>query len=162
MESRYQKLSEVKLHPWQKSVIDAIEGHEDLRESEQYQGVSDYAINSNLGIVLSMPKGSGHTFLCNYIAAKYPTMLVYSKMKHYVELAQRFSLHQDTDTISLFEIYYALHKPGLQVPSVEYMDIKRRFEGKRVCVVDNGLSLSDELKTFLYNVSQGIVILLGH
>jgi hypothetical protein len=157
-----QKIETVALHGWQQNIIDCIEKHDELRDSEQYQGLSDYSVNRSLGIVAAFPRGSGHTFLANYIASVYPSVLLYNKMGDYIDVTKTFPLHNNTDTISTFEIYYALHKPDLRTPSPEYLDIRARFQQKKVVVVDKGLSLPDDVKHFLYDAAQGIVIFLGH
>lgn len=160
--AKYLKPEGVTLQGWQKNIIDAIENHEDARESEQYQGLADYSVNRSLGIVAAYPRGSGHTFLANYIASVYPTALIYNKMGDYIDVTKTFPLHPDTDTISTFEIYYALHKPDLRLPNPDYLDLRNRFQQKRVVVVDKGLAVHDDIKHFLYDVAQGIVIILGH
>jgi hypothetical protein len=152
----------VTLKPWQQDVFDMIDRHEECRESDQYQGIADYSVNKALGAIVALPKQSGHTFLANYIANKYPTLLVYDTMAHYQSLTARFSLNEATDTISKFEIFYALTSPSVHQPSPEFMQLRERFKNKKVVVIDNGLSVSDDIKSFIYSIAQGIVIVLGH
>jgi hypothetical protein len=147
---------------WQKQVIITIDGHEELRDSDQYQGVAEFNINRSLGVSIAMPRGSGHTYLSNFIASKYPSVLVYDTMKHFQQLTSRFPLHTNTDTISKYEIFYGLNKPDVRQPSPEFMAMRERFLNKKVIVVDNALSVSDDIKNFIYSVSNGIVVLLGH
>lgn len=150
------------LYGWQQNVIDCIEKHTEQRESEQYQGLSDYSVNRSLGLTVAYPRKSGHTYLVNYIASLYPCVLVYNKMSDYMDLIKNFPLHNNTDTLSTFEIYYALHKPDLRTPSPDYLDLRARFQNKKVVICDQGLSVPVEVRDFLFDVSQGIVIFLGH
>lgn len=159
---KHPKIEEVKLSGWQQNIVDAIETHDESRDSEQYQGLSDYSVNRSLGVVVAYPRQSGHTFLANYIAAKYPSVLIYRKMEDFKHMTARFQLHAGTDTLSMFEIYYALHKPDLMQPTPEFMELSKRFDGKRVIILDNGMSAPEDVKNFLYQVAQGIVIILGH
>ena len=150
------------LRPWQKDVFDQIDLYDDRRDSEMYQGMADFAVNKALSVTIAMPKGSGHTFLANYIANALPTLLVYHTMDHYKAITERFALHSNTETISLYEIFYALYKPGTHQPSLETTQIRKKFEGKKVVVIDNALSVPDDLKNFIYDSARGPVILLGH
>lgn len=156
------KVENVKLHGWQADIITAIDNHQSVRESDQYQGIADYKINRSLGINVAMPKGAGHTFLANYIASKYPTMLVYGNMQHYNNVIGRFALHGQTETVSKYEIFYAIRKSDIQMPSAESMQLRDRFQSKQVIVVDNALSVTDEIKDYIYGVSAGCVVMLGH
>ena len=160
--AKQQKPEGVTLYGWQKDIINCIENHAEIRDSEQYQGLADYSVNRALGIVVAYPRGSGHTFLANYIASIYPTALIYNKMSDYISVTKTFPLHPATDTISTFEIYYALHKPDLRMPTPDYLDLRSRFQQKQVVVVDKGLAVHDDVKNFLYDVAQGMVIILGH
>lgn len=157
-----EKLQDVKLHGWQQNIVDAIEKHEEARESEQYQGLADYSINRSLGVVVAYPRGSGHTYLCNYLAAKYPSVLIYRNMEDFKTLSSRFQLHAGTDTMSMYEIYYALHKPDLRQPSPEYLALRKRFDNKKLIILDAAMSAPEDVKNFLYQVAQGIVLFLGH
>ena len=152
----------VKLRSWQQAVYDEIEKHMEMRESEVYAGCSDYQINRDLSIITAFPKGSGHSFLANYIAATMPSILVYKDLNHYTQATGNFPVHTQTDALSIFEIFYALHKPDVRVPNPEYMEIRQRMQSKRVTVVDNFMSLPQGIKDFLYESSSGIIIMLGH
>lgn len=156
------RIDDVDLEGWQEDVIKTIETHDAERENEQWQGVPDYVVNKGTGVTIAFPKGYGHTFLANYIASKYPTLLVYTSMDHYRELSKSFPFHQDTQTVSMHEIFYAVYKPSKAQPTPEFFAIRKKFEGKKVIVVDNALSVSDEIKDLIYNNSPCIVVMLGH
>lgn len=155
-------MNKIKLKPWQAEVISIIDDHARERESEAYQGMSDYDINRNLGISIALPRKSGHTFLANYIASKYACVLVHGDMKNFNTVTATFPLHAGTDCLSMFEIFYAMNKPSLHQPTQDLVDLNSRFDGKKVVVADNGIRIPDEIRNYLYSVSQGIVVLLGH
>lgn len=148
------------LRGWQEDVVKEIALHEEKRDSERMQSLSDFAASQALAVTVAMPRASGHTFLANYIASEYPTLLVYGNMHHYKEVTRLFPLHAGTETISLYEIFFAMYKNG-QHPGAELVEIRKKFDGKKVVVVDNGLSLSLDIKSFIYNSSRGIVVILG-
>jgi len=154
--------SNVTLLGWQQEVIDAIEKHESIRESEPYQGLPEYTVNKHLSVYVRFPRGSGHTFLANFIAHKYPCVVVYGKMSHYRQLTDFFPLHAATETVSQYEIFYAIFKPSNIQPSPDFMEVRQKFVGKKVVIVDNASSLSQDLQDFIYNNSEGIVVFLGH
>jgi hypothetical protein len=63
------------------------------------------------------------------------------------------SLNPGTDMMSVFEIFYTLHKPEQVSPSQDFMDLKSRFSGKQVVIVDNAERVTQEVKNFLMDVS---------
>ena len=71
------------LRPWQKVVVDFIDKHEEFVETEDLQSLSDYDINHASCVTMSLPKYSGHTTMTAYIAANYPTVVIYKNMKHW-------------------------------------------------------------------------------
>jgi hypothetical protein len=152
----------VDLWGWQKDVIAHIEEHEDRRDSEAFQGMPDFTLNKALGITIAFPRGTGHTFLANYIASQYPTLLVYSKMDHYKEVTGHFPLNPLTETISLYEIFFSMYSNNNQHASTDLVDVRKKFDDKKVVVIDKGLSVSDDVKNFIYNSARGIVVILGH
>lgn len=154
------KTSSLELKNWQKDLIVEIEEHEEKRDSQLCQGMADYALNRQLGINLKMPRGSGHTTFANYIAHKYPSMLIYSSMQHYKSITYNFPLHAGTETVSMYEIFYALYK-NPQHPSSEIMEIRNKIKEKKVVVIDNASSVSEDIKNFIYDSAGGIVIMLG-
>lgn len=154
-------LDKIQLYPWQQTVVDKINEHDSLRESEQYQGMPDYTINKALGVSIALPKGSGHTLLSNYIAAKIPSIVVYGNMNHYKEIC-KYPLHPDSETISCYEIFYALYKPDVMSPSKEFLELRQRFNNKKVIVIDNAQSTHNEIKEFLFGVAHGPLVCLGH
>jgi len=150
------------LKGWQQDIFSLIAEYDERKEEEAYQGLADYTINKSLGVTVAMPKGSGHTFLANYIASLHPTLLIYGKMDHYRKITDLFPLHQDTESLSLYEIFFALYKPGTHQPSPELVEIRKKFENKNAVVLDNSLSIPDDIKNFIYDSSRGMVIMLGH
>jgi tRNA A37 threonylcarbamoyladenosine biosynthesis protein TsaE len=154
------KLTTLELRNWQKDVLAEIESHEEKRDSQVCQGMAEYALNKQLGVTIKMPRGAGHTTFANFIANKYPTVLVYGKMDHYKLITSSFPLNTGTETISLYEIFYALYK-NPQHPSAEIMDIRNKIKEKKVVVVDNAASVSEDIKNFIYDSAGGIVIMLG-
>lgn len=161
-ESKEKDLSKVVLFPWQESVMLAIKRYSEMKESDEYQGISDFSLNRELGVRITMPRSAGHTFLANYIGAKLPTMMVYKTLNDYHNLSNTFALHPSTETISSYEIFYALHKPGVHIPNPEVLEIRDRIINKQVVVIDEAMSVSDDVKNFLLEVSPCIVIMLGH
>jgi hypothetical protein len=153
---------DVELRDWQKSVIAAIDSQDEFRDSEQYQGLSEYAVNKSLGVTAVFPRYSGHTYLANYIAHKYPTLLIYTNMDHFRKLTQLFPLHEGTETVSVYEMFYAVYKPTKHQPSPEFLELKKKFSGKKVVVVDNAQSLLVDMQDLLYNNAQCCVVMLGH
>ena len=144
-----------KLRNWQEDVINEVEQHEEKRNSEQYQGVAEYVTNKSLSVTVAMPKGAGHTFLANYIAGRYPTLLIYGRSDHYKTVTSRFVLHVNTQIISFFEIYYSMYKDSTHHPTPEIVEVRKLFEGKKVFVVDNAQSVGNDVKDFIFNSSQG-------
>lgn len=161
-ETEEKSSGEPTLYGWQQEIINLIDGHETLRDSEQYQGVSEYNTNKELGVTVCLPRSSGHTFLSNYIAHKYPTMLVYGNMPHYREVTGYFPLHPGSDTISVYELFYAAYKPSKHQVSSELLEFKKKLDGKKAIVIDNGMSLQQDLSDLIYNSSNCIVVKLGH
>lgn len=151
-------INSVKLHDWQKAVITEIDLHEKHRDMDQYQDIHEYVVNKELSISIAFPKNSGHTFLSNYVAAKYPSLLVYGKTPHYKSLIANFDLNEKTQVISHYEMYYVLQDGQ---PSMEHNDIKKMFEDKKVVIVDNAQSVHHIVKDFILASSRGIVLFLG-
>lgn len=156
------KSTDAKLLPWQQSVVQQIEKHPEIRDSEAYQGVPEFKINRDLGITVSLPRGSGHSYLANYLAARYPSMLLYHKMDDYKQVTQYFDLHPASETVSVYEIFWALYKPSSHQPSPELADIGKRLKAAHVIVIDNSLSVSEDVKNFVYDTASGIIVMLGH
>lgn len=150
------------LYGWQEDIISSIEAHGEKKDSEQFQGVPEFTLNRALGVSVAYPRGSGHTFLANYIAGKYPSLLVYTTMDHYRAVTKAFPLHKGTETISIYEIFYAMFKPSTHQPSQELAELQKKFENKSVVVVDNGMQVSEDIRNFIYNCARGIVVVLGH
>lgn len=153
---------EVKLYGWQEEVIRCINDHQSARESEQYLGIGEYTVNRALGVVMCLPRSSGHTYLANFIASRYPTLLIYGNMNHYRDVTSTFKLHPQTETVSMYEVFYSVYKPSKHQPTQEMMDMKKKFIGKKAVVVDNALSVPPDLRDLVYNSAQGAVVFLGH
>lgn len=155
-------LATFELDGWMEAVINAIEAHPEKRDSEQYQGLAEYTVNKSLGVTIRFPRNSGHTLLANYIAAKYPTLLIYGNMDHYRKVTGNFPLHPGTETVSMYEVHYAAYKQSNIQPTPEFQELKKKFAEKKVVVVDNAGSVPQDLHDLIYHNSVGIVILLGH
>lgn len=151
----------VTLKGWQQDIIDEIESHDEKRDSQVCQGMADLSLNRSLSVNVAMPRGSGHTFLANYIASVYPSALVYGKMNHYKEVTAKFPLNSNTETFSIYEIFYGMYKQDHQ-PAADLMEIRKKFEDKRVVVVDRAMGVSDDIKNFIYDSARCIVVMLGH
>jgi hypothetical protein len=149
----------VDLRNWQEDLLQEIDAHEEYRNSEQYQGVADYAVNKALSITLCYPRGSGHTFLSSYIASKYPTLLVYGKTAHYKTLTSLFPLNAASNVISHYEIHYSMYKDTNASP--ELVEIQAMFANKKVVVVDNAMSVGHDVRDFILASAQGAVVFLG-
>jgi hypothetical protein len=149
----------VSLTGWQKDVVAIIDSHATLRESQEYQAMPDYVINKELSLSVAFPRQSGHTTFANYLASKYASIVVYRDIKHYLALSQPLQLHQNTDMLSMFEISYVLTE-SVQ-PSLNVEDLKQRFHGKKVVVVDGGESLPARVRSFLLEVATCQVVFLG-
>ena len=161
-EKSFRNIKTVELYPWQKDVIGFIDKHETERDSEKYAGLSDYVVNRELQISVVLPRGAGHTFLSNYIAAKYPSILIYNKLEHYSGLIGNFEINSGTEVISSFEIYYAMHKPSNHQPSQEISEITKKIQSKKIIIVDNSLSVPTDVKDYLLGATRGAIVFLGH
>jgi hypothetical protein len=86
-------------------------------------------------------------------------------MQHYKEVVQEtapvFKNDKTSETISMFEIYYALTKPDTRQPSEELEALTRKVNEKKVIVVDRANRVPQVIKDYLYNTASGIVIMLG-
>jgi hypothetical protein len=156
------RIEDIRLLGWQQAVVDAVEKHDDSRDSEDWVGHPEYKLNKELGVTIAMPRGSGHTLLANYLASKYPSLLIYGDIEHYRKVTGYFGLHQNTETVSVYEIFYSVFRPSQMIPSPEFANIKRRFENKKVIILDNALSVQENIKDVIYNTARGAVVFLGY
>lgn len=148
------------LKGWQNDIIELIEQYEETRDSDQFQGLSDFQLNRQLSATVALPRGSGHTTFANYIASKYPSLLVYGKMDHYKRITGTFALHQDSDTVSIYEIFHAMYKQNGH-PTSDLVELRNKIKSKQVVVIDNALSVSQDMKDFIFDSAGGIIIMLG-
>jgi hypothetical protein len=152
----------VQLKDWQKAVIESIDSYAGKVDAEVFGGMPDYTLNKALGVTMRLPRGSGHSWLANYIASEYPTLIVYGTMEQYEALTRSFPLHKDTETISIYEIFYAVFKPSVQRPTAEFQEIQKKFANKQVIVVDNSESVPPDMCDVIYNTARCSVVMLGH
>lgn len=147
------------LKGWQQDILNEIEAHEEKRESDQYQGLGDYTISRILGVTVAMPRGSGHTTFANLIASRYPTLLVYGRMDHYKRITGTYPLHEQSNTISIYEIFHGMYKSN--GPNVELQTVRDSIAKTKVVVVDNAMSVSEDIRNFIYDSACGLVVMLG-
>ena len=155
------KNQNVILRGWQSDVVNMIQEHESIRGEERYQGVTDWSINKDLAIQVAMPKGSGHTFLANYIASNIPSIIVYKDMANYREFSE-MPFHNDSETASMYEIYFAIHNHNTQGPAQDLLEMNKKMATQKVIVVDNALRLPISVKDYIFSIAQGPIVLLGH
>ena len=139
-----------------------VDEHDETREEESYQGVPDWSINRDLSITAIFPRRAGHTYLASYLASTRPTTLVYRDVPHLKELTDKFPLHPESETISMYEIFFALYKPDIQTPSQEMIEMNKRFQCPRLVVVDNYLRIPHQIRDYIFGLAQGPIVLLGH
>ena len=157
-----QELKGVQLTGWQADVVDAVERHEEIRDGERFQGIPDYQANRQLAIQVVFPKGSGHTYLANYLASEFKAILVYGNAEHLNDLTERFALNPETQTISTFEMFYALFKPDINQPCPELIELNNKFKTRTLIVVDNYLRVPQHVRDYILNTAQGPIVFLGH
>jgi hypothetical protein len=150
------------LYGWQSDVVEKIVEHEERRESEQFQGLAEFHVNRQLSTTIIMPSGSGHTYLANYIASKFPSIVVYGDVKHLNEITERFVLHPQSETVSMYEMFYALFKPDVQQPAPELVELNQKFCTKKVVVVDNFLRVPAHVRDYIMGTVRGPIVFLGH
>lgn len=140
---------------WQKDVIDYLEQDQALRESDTYLGCDLYNVNKELQITVSYPVTVNHTEFAAYLGSKFPCLIVYRDIAHYMELYKTIP-HPETDYISLFEIYFVYSSGEKKLLS----ELNDRFRGKKAVVVDQFEKIPNLVKDFLlYTVNCGIVFL---
>jgi hypothetical protein len=159
---------EIKLKPWQQIVIDEIDKHEEFINSDAFLSLSDYNKNRLSRVHISLPKGSGHTFIAAYIACKYPTAFIYKDMEHWKEICKHSKvdenqLNKNSCVISAYEIS---HDIFCQTPGnySSLNDISKKVADKQVVVIDNATEIIDmfpRVIEWLFTVSTGVIVLLG-
>jgi hypothetical protein len=156
------QLDSVTLSGWQDDIVKMVDEHESVRDDDRYQGVPELAVNKEISITVILPRGSGHTFLANYLAASYPSVLVYGNRANLIEITEHFELHPESEIISMYEIFYALYKPDIHLPSQEMVEMNKRFATKKLIVVDNALRVPQPVKDYIYGLARGPIVFLGH
>jgi hypothetical protein len=171
----------IKLRDWQKVVLDEIDKHDEIVDSELYSSMSDLEINNRTSIKVKFPKGAGHTFLTAYLASqKYNTLFIYSDTDHLKEIQHykediRSSRSKEemssaikevvNDGLSLYEIYYAVNHANMvnptEKPIVTLASVKAKISGKDIIVIDKTSSLPTIVESFIFNVATGTIVLLG-
>lgn len=140
-----------KLHGWQKAIYAEIENFINTNKS----------VLKNRVIHVSLGNGMGHSFLANYIASKIPATLICGSTSHQKQLTSKFLLHDESEIISRFEIFYALNKPDINNPTPELIELKKRFENKKLIILDESSKISQDIKDFLCNIDDCLVLFLG-
>jgi hypothetical protein len=85
-------------------------------------------------------------------------VVVYTDIAHYHEFDGE--KHARTETISAYEIHFAMTNTEIRQPSEHLQDITRRIGEKKVVVVDCANRIPKSVKDYLYNIATGIVIML--
>jgi hypothetical protein len=155
------QLEDVQLAGWQDDVFRAVLEHEDERSAEQYQGAPEWNVNKELAITVAMPSKQGHTFLANFIAAKQDAILVYRDIKHLKAVTGNFALAPGSQTVSMYEIFYALFKPDVQQPSPELAEMTKRIRTAKPVIVDEAGRVPQQVKDFILANAQGPIVFLG-
>lgn len=154
-------MTENELNDWQKVVVSLVNTHFEERDIEENLGLNDFELNKKLSISLSLPDKKQETLkLVNYLANNFPCLIVYKNMDDYRNIIGSFDLPNSSQTVSWYEIYYVMHNPDPNRPSLEYLELIKKFEGRHV-VVYKGLSLNSDIKNFILAESKGAVVLLG-
>lgn len=167
------------LRPWQQVVVDHVEEHENYVDTEQMQTLSEYERAKASRIQAAFPRGSGHTTLAAYLAAKYPSALIYTDTEHYKELSvtaaclsKDLSLKLNFDNcnaMSAFHVYHDLmvtSKSSWETRGLGRLKLKfgQKVDEPRVSIVDNATLISEthpEIVDWVFQVSTGPVVLLG-
>lgn len=156
----------IRLKDWQKVVLDLIEEHEDLVNSEEYVSLSDYSKNDLTKIKISLPRGSGHTFLVSYLAVKKSAVIIYRDLEHYHIIRKYIDdiVSKEKETydvnktvfLSVFELYHMLAEKD----ESNINRIKNKMQDKEVIVIDGASKLLPGIEEFSLHVSRGKVLLL--
>jgi hypothetical protein len=54
-----------------------------------------------------------------------------------------------------------LNKPDINNPTPELVELKKRFENKKLIILDESSKISQDIKDFLCNIDDCLVVLLG-
>ena len=158
------------LRPWQQVVLDFIEEHDELVNSEDLLSLSDYSRNDLTKIRIQLPRGAGQTTLAAYIADHYESAVLYRDMKHCEDIKRKYFLWRqyDGDTarkdfgaefLSVYELNYVATYPN--VPMSNREELRNAIKGKKVVVVDNASFILPGVEDFLLSNATGVVIFLG-
>jgi hypothetical protein len=164
---------ELDLKPWQKLVFDMIGKHDDLTNGESMMSLSTYDVNKATQISVTLPYQSGHSTLVCYTALKYPSMIIYKNLNDLDNILDTCDATVDdlkkagSETMSWYELLYYVNmgpQSDSQERDVEFQNIKKRIENKKVVLVDHGSKVQrnfSQLIDFLFVISKGAVVLLG-
>ena len=169
-------VDEYKLRPWQQVVVDQINKHEELADSERMQILSEVERNKLTSIQVSFPVNSGHSSLASWIATNMQHVaLIYFDTSDYV-FAEREAedygwlpdgkkLDDSVVCVSVFQIYHDLSTAGRSVASAIAIDkTKDKINGCNIVVVDGATRLFEmhpEVIEWLYLVCNGVLVFLG-
>jgi hypothetical protein len=155
--------------PWQQVIINSVDAHGALVDREEFQAMSDFEINQQTKISVSMPTKSGHTALAAYLSSAFPTAMLSFGIEHWADICKemsKFNLFPNVDTValSIYQIFYAItQSPNDVQASLMLESLKNKIASKRVIVIDDSIKVPPVVLDFVYNVVDGsktVIVLL--
>lgn len=168
-------MSNFKLRNWQKAVVEFVDAHDEMYNSESMTSVSQYARNRDCSIRVCFPRQSGHTTLAAYLATVNSAVLVYSDLNHYKTL-RHFArdvegdsglFDETVDCLSVFHIYHDIlvqSRSNVQSEALNNLKMKFSLRDNRMVVIDEATNIFEahpEILDWIYNIANGPIVILG-